>query len=727
MDRVTRNLLSKLEDRLEEGGIIDELYARQTSRRRRRGGFASGGGTTQGSFDATNVEHHDLNGILEDDHTQYVHNTSARNITAKHTFKHATPFAVDNDTLITNLNADKLDGYNESSFFKLADNETITGIPNFNGGETGVSAPFTVDSTDVVTSLNADLWDGKQFADYLNQDVKSTASPTHADLTISSPSNIYALSHDSFADFVANEHIDWTSASSNFSTSGTAAMADLTVTTTNNIKLSLRETSTHKVDFTVGDTGQLTIHPSGNSIMLHNDSNLGSASYVSGFAGSGWQLNKDSSNEYSAEFVNLTVRGTMSVYELLIQQIRATNGSLMVTSADKVVAMESLGGSPTVYKLTVEADDSNDFIHFRENDLILAQKWTGGSGSGGSSSGGSQSTTIVKRIRATVTETSNSGGSSLSAKEFKVTLYGSDSIAASDLPLDFVRIGNTSDNDRQGGVYITSEDTQDPFIDIFDDVDSWADWRLPAKTKARLGKIGGITYDDGSGSGFDIPDGRYGLFSNDVYLTGKITATSGFIGDNNAGWEIGSNYLKNVGNTSFIGIGSGGYNNANQYVWLGAADVSGTTKGKFSLGDKLVWDGSSLTVQGTIKISDGTEVSGAGITWRGAWAAGTQYSINDGVSYSSASYICKSGHTSTNNTSTSTGKPDTSSSSAWDLMADQGSDGADGSDGAAELQVVMVLRVVMVMYINNLLFLEMQQTPMELVPHQEVLLILVVQ
>ena len=93
----------------------------------------------------------------------------------------------------------------------------------------------------------------------------------------------------------------------------------------------------------------------------------------------------------------------------------------MVTSADKVVAMESLGGSPTVYKLTVEADDSNDFIHFRENDLILAQKWTGGSGSGGSSSGGSQSTTIVKRIRATVTETSNSGGSSLSAKEFKVT------------------------------------------------------------------------------------------------------------------------------------------------------------------------------------------------------------------------------------------------------------------------------------------------------------------
>ncbi len=36
--------------------------------------------------------------------------------------------------------------------------------------------------------------------------------------------------HDQFSDFVANEHIDWTSTSSNFSTSGTAATGELTVT-----------------------------------------------------------------------------------------------------------------------------------------------------------------------------------------------------------------------------------------------------------------------------------------------------------------------------------------------------------------------------------------------------------------------------------------------------------------------------------------------------------------
>ncbi|RKY08115.1 MAG: hypothetical protein DRP65_09540, partial [Planctomycetota bacterium] len=38
-------------------------------------------------------------------------------------------------------------------------------------------------------------------------------SPTFTDLTLSAPSSIYSLSHDSFADFVGNEHIDHTSVS----------------------------------------------------------------------------------------------------------------------------------------------------------------------------------------------------------------------------------------------------------------------------------------------------------------------------------------------------------------------------------------------------------------------------------------------------------------------------------------------------------------------------------
>jgi len=43
------------------------------------------------------------------------------------------------------------------------------------------------------------------------QDIATDSSPTFDDLTLSNPSNIYALSHDSFTDFVADEHVTHTS------------------------------------------------------------------------------------------------------------------------------------------------------------------------------------------------------------------------------------------------------------------------------------------------------------------------------------------------------------------------------------------------------------------------------------------------------------------------------------------------------------------------------------
>ncbi|HSA08091.1 MAG TPA: hypothetical protein P5099_01870 [Candidatus Moranbacteria bacterium] len=52
------------------------------------------------------------------------------------------------------------------NYFNLSENETVTGIPAFNGGTTGSSAPFTVDSTYLVTNLNADLLDGQEGSYY---------------------------------------------------------------------------------------------------------------------------------------------------------------------------------------------------------------------------------------------------------------------------------------------------------------------------------------------------------------------------------------------------------------------------------------------------------------------------------------------------------------------------------------------------------------------------------
>jgi len=49
-------------------------------------------------------------------------------------------------------------------------------------------------------------------------------------------------------------------------------------------------------------------------------------SFSSGFAGSGYQIASGSTT--SATFDNLTVRGSMNIFELVVSQIKATNGAL---------------------------------------------------------------------------------------------------------------------------------------------------------------------------------------------------------------------------------------------------------------------------------------------------------------------------------------------------------------------------------------------------------------
>jgi len=58
---------------------------------------------------------------------------------------------------------------------------------------------------------------------------------------------------------------------------------------------------------------------------------------------------------------------------------------------------------------------------------------------------------------------------------------------------DFVRIGNTGTASRQSVMYLTSDDTNAPFIDMKADVNSYADWHAEGSTKLRLGRLDGLT------------------------------------------------------------------------------------------------------------------------------------------------------------------------------------------------------------------------------------------
>ena len=75
-----------------------------------------------------------------------------------------------------------------------------------------------------------------------------------------------------------------------------------------------------------------------------NGSRLFTTGFIDGFTGNGWEIH-DTGSEVSATVDNLVVRGRMDVYELLINQIRATNGALWVSSAGKSIDATLISGS----------------------------------------------------------------------------------------------------------------------------------------------------------------------------------------------------------------------------------------------------------------------------------------------------------------------------------------------------------------------------------------------
>ena len=76
--------------------------------------------------------------------------------------------------------------------------------------------------------------------------------------------------------------------------------------------------------------------------------NVSSPTFFSGFTGNGFRITSGSDGKTSFTVDDLTVRETMNVYELLINQVRATNGSLFVSSTGKVEAMSGSISSSAV-------------------------------------------------------------------------------------------------------------------------------------------------------------------------------------------------------------------------------------------------------------------------------------------------------------------------------------------------------------------------------------------
>jgi len=277
-------------------------------------------------------------------------------------------------------------------------------------------------------------------------------------------------------------------------------------------------------------------------------------SFVSGFAGSGWQIDQNiSAPGTNAEFDNLTIRGRMRVYELIIQQIRATNGSIFVSSVGKIKTVTLISGD--TWEFT-----SEDYHGFLVNDLIRAQRFT----NAGSSASIYRSDFRVTSIDATTP-----------LYKFRALREngGNTPVAG----MDFVRIGNTTDTTRQGALYLSSDDSNAPFIDIVNGVNSWTAWTGAAKTKVRIGKITGVT---SVANEYGIIASNTGFGSTDSYFK---ASNLGII-------------LNNVPLQFFNSVNQTGYwSPTGTTFWIGV-----NTSDK-----RISWDGTTLNIKGAITVTGG--------------------------------------------------------------------------------------------------------------------------
>lgn len=246
-------------------------------------------------------------------------------------------------------------------------------------------------------------------------------------------------------------------------------------------------------NFTPGEQGAL-IDSNGNAELLTMIVRklISSAHYTSGFNGEGYRLWIDKDGLSNLELDKLTVRQVMTVFELIIDRIRAVGGQIVVSAANgKIKAVEDTGEA---YKITFEGDN-----YFQPHDLMRCQVFTGND------------------IRSYWVEV-------VGAYSNYVVIAKSEFEAWATEPKDgdeVVLMGNTENTKRQNLISISATEDGEPRIDVMDGVKAK---NFDGALRARLGNLDGITDD-----WFPLdnqPHGN-GLYADNVWLRGTFLLTTG--------------------------------------------------------------------------------------------------------------------------------------------------------------------------------------------------------
>ena len=256
---------------------------------------------------------------------------------------------------------------------------------------------------------------------------------------------------------------------------------------------------------------------------LVQSDNFSSKNFTSGALGSGHRI-KDG----NAEFQNLTVRGQFSVFEFLIQQVKAIGGKFCVSPA--AIKTGSVEETENGYKCFFKTDSGTIINPFVVGDQAFHQVFDGQK---------------MKRYWRLVTE--------VGADYF--VLSKTDCEANSGIPEadeEIVLLGNRTDINRQSAIMISAHDNNSPYIAFYAGINSYS---FEGKEPMRTGNLNGIVDEDfGQLTGF-------GLYCQNVYMKGVFRLMSGKTVEESIG-DVQSN-LDNlqVGETNLLDNSNKGWKN----------------------------------------------------------------------------------------------------------------------------------------------------------------------
>ncbi len=379
----------------------------------------------------------------------------------------------------------------------------------------------------------------------------------------------------------------------NATVSGSLFVQEIKVPTVQPYKAAIY--SDGKAFFSSASIGGFTVNDSqiiAENLILDSVGIIQTKDFVSSLKG--WKISSEGNG--TAEFENARIRGTLKTVVFEKETVNAVGGQLWVANSTQIT------GSLTAIATEIPVKNASSWV---ANEIILIKK-VDNSGF---------FTEYCKIYSSSLNTNTGSDPNNIPGILYVTRSYGT-GLSGSYKFLD----GFGDPQSYEDGQVIVStgrlntgfiklnanpSDINTPYIDIVERTGSGI---YDVDLVSRLGDLSGIANYKGI-----VPSSPgYGLFSDNVYLQGKILAREGTIGGVNM-------------SASSIYVGTGTYNNLNTSFYL-------SSSGAFSLKDKLTWDGTNLNIIGSITIQNpetATSYLTASITEASASAATANYNINN--------------------------------------------------------------------------------------------------